>query len=54
MRGFRSWDQFAAMLSCQLSQTRSLRENEEGMRASEGKLRHLGFRIGGRQPLFPI
>ena len=36
-RGFRSWDQFAAMLFCQLSQTKSLR-------ASEGKLRHLGMK----------
>ena len=43
-RGFRSWDQFAAMLFCQLSQTKSLREIEEGMRASEGKLRHLGMK----------
>ena len=41
-RGFRSWDPFVAMLSCQLGQTRSLREIEEGMRASEGKLRQLG------------
>jgi|JRYE01.1.fsa_nt_gb hypothetical protein len=42
-RGFRSWDQFAAMLFCQLGQAKSLREIEEGMRASEGKLRHLGM-----------
>ncbi|MCZ2153070.1 MAG: IS4 family transposase [Bryobacterales bacterium] len=42
-RGFRSWDQFVAMLFCQLGQAKSLREIEEGMRASEGKLRHLGI-----------
>lgn len=41
-RGFRCWDQFVAMLFCQLGQAKSLREIEEGLRASEGKLRHLG------------
>lgn len=42
-RGFRCWDQFVAMLFCQLGQSKSLREIEEGLRASEGKLRHLGI-----------
>lgn len=42
-RGFRCWDQFVAMLFCQLGQAKSLREIEEGLRASEGKLRHLGM-----------
>jgi hypothetical protein len=40
-RGFRSWDQFVAMLFCQLGQAKSLREIEEGLLAAEGKLRHL-------------
>lgn len=43
-RGFRCWDQFVAMLFCQLGQAKSLREIQEGLRASEGKLRHLGMR----------
>jgi hypothetical protein len=43
-RGFRCWDQFVAMLFCQLGQAKSLREISEGLRASEGKLRHLGMR----------
>ncbi len=42
-RGFRCWDQFVAMLFCQLGQAKSLREITEGLRASEGKLRHLGM-----------
>lgn len=42
-RGFRCWNQFVAMLFCQLGQAKSLREIEEGLRASEGKLRHLGM-----------
>jgi len=42
-RGFRSWDQFVAMLFCQLGQAKSLREIEEGLLAAEGKLRHLGM-----------
>lgn len=42
-RGFRCWDQFVAMLFCQLGQAKSLREIEEGLRAAEGKLRHLGM-----------
>ena len=32
------------MLFCQLGQARSLREIHEGLRASEGRLRHLGMR----------
>jgi hypothetical protein len=40
-RGFRCWDQFVAMLFCQLGQAKSLREIEEGLLAAEGKLRHL-------------
>ena len=42
-KGFSSWGQFIAMLFCQLGQAKSLREIHEGLRASEGKLRHLGL-----------
>lgn len=42
-RGFTCWGQFVAMMFCQLAQAKSLREITEGLRASEGKLRHLGL-----------
>lgn len=42
-RGFTCWDQFVAMLFCQLGQAKGLREISEGLRASEGKLKHLGL-----------
>jgi Transposase DDE domain/Domain of unknown function (DUF4372) len=42
-KGFSSWDQFVAMLFCQLAQARSLREISDGLRSCEGKLRHLGL-----------
>jgi hypothetical protein len=42
-RGFSSWGQAVAMLFCQLAQAKSLREITEGLRASEGKLKHLGL-----------
>ena len=42
-RGFSSWGQLVAMLFCQLAQAKSLREITEGLRASEGKLKHLGL-----------
>jgi Transposase DDE domain/Domain of unknown function (DUF4372) len=42
-RGFSSWGQMVAMLFCQLAQAKSLREITSGLRASEGKLRHLGL-----------
>ncbi|OIQ67235.1 transposase DDE domain protein [mine drainage metagenome] len=41
-KGFGSWDQFVAMMFCQLAQAKSLREIEEGLACCEGKLRHLG------------
>lgn len=41
-KGFRSWDQFVAMLFCQLAQAKSLREIEGGLKSCEGKLMHLG------------
>jgi len=42
-RGFSSWDQFVAMLFCQLAQARSLREITDGLKCCEGKLKHLGL-----------
>jgi hypothetical protein len=42
-KGFSSWDQFVAMLFCQLGQARSLREISDGLRSCEGKLKHLGM-----------
>jgi Transposase DDE domain/Domain of unknown function (DUF4372) len=42
-RGFTCWGQFIAMLFCQLGQAHSLREICGGLRACEGKLRHLGL-----------
>src|SRR5580704_12198233 len=42
-RGFASWDQFVAMLFCQLAQARSLREISDGLKSCEGRLKHLGL-----------
>jgi hypothetical protein len=42
-KGFRSWDQFVAMLFCQLAQAKSLREITSGLRSCVGKLSHLGL-----------
>lgn len=41
-KGFSSWDQFVAMLFCQLAQAKSLREICDGLRCCLGKLNHLG------------
>jgi hypothetical protein len=41
-RGFSCWDQFVAMLFCQLGRAQSLREICGGLAATEGKLKHLG------------
>lgn len=41
-RGFTCWQQFVAMLFCQLAYAQSLREICGGLAALEGKLRHLG------------
>lgn len=43
-KGFSSWDQFVAMLFCQLAQAHSLREICGGLRSTLGKLSHLGLR----------
>jgi len=43
-KGFNSWDQFVAMLFCQLAQAKSLREICGGLACCIGKLRHLGMK----------
>jgi hypothetical protein len=40
-KGFSSWDQFVAMLFCQFTQSKSLREICDGLRVTCGKLNHL-------------
>lgn len=42
-KGFSSWDQFTAMLFCQLAQAKSLREICGGLACCLGKLSHLGL-----------
>lgn len=42
-RGFTCWEQFVAMLFCQLAQARSLREISDGLKTCEGRLKHLGL-----------
>lgn len=42
-RGVTSWDQFVAMLFCQLGRAHSLREISHGLKTCEGKLSHLGI-----------
>lgn len=42
-KGFTCWEQFVAMLFCQLAQARSLREITDGLLCCEGKLKHLGL-----------
>ena len=53
-RGFSCWDQFVAMMFCQLAQARSLREISDGLKCSEGRLKHLGWRRNPNAPLFPM
>ena len=43
-KGFSSWDQFVAMLFCQLGQAHSLREIVGGLGAALGKKVHLGLK----------
>jgi len=43
-KGFSCWDQFVAMLFCQLGQAHSLREICGGLATSLGKVIHLGLR----------
>lgn len=48
-KGFGSWDQFVAMLFCQLAQAKSLREICDGLRCCLGKLNHLGITDGPKR-----
>jgi hypothetical protein len=43
-KGFSCWDQFVAMMFCQLAQAKSLREICGGLKSSLGKVTHLGMR----------
>ena len=43
-KGFSSWDQFVAMLFCQVGQAHSLREIVMGLGSALGKLVHLGIK----------
>lgn len=45
-KGFSCWDQFVAMLFCQLTNSRSLREITQGLQCCEGRLSHLGMSVG--------
>src|SRR3974390_746257 len=47
-RGFTCWQQFVAMLFCQLAYAQSLREICGGLAAVEGKLRRPRFRMPTR------
>ncbi len=48
-KGFSCWDQFVAMLFCQLAQAESLREIVQGLLCCEGKLPHLGVRAAPKR-----
>lgn len=50
-KGFRCWEQFVAMMFCQLGRAQSLREICDGLRSSEGKLSHLGINSPRRSTL---
>jgi hypothetical protein len=48
-KGFSCWDQFVAMLFCQLGQAHSLREICGGLATAFGKLKHLGLKQAPRR-----
>lgn len=50
-KGFTCWGQFVSMLFCQLGRAHSLREIVNGLRSSEGKLKHLGIELPKRATL---
>jgi hypothetical protein len=50
-RGFGSWDQFVAMLFCQLGRAQSLSEICLGLKSAWGKLVHLGVRAPNKSTL---
>src|SRR5262245_60501439 len=50
-RGFASWDQFVAMMFCQLADAQSLREITGGLASCEGRLDHLGITVPTKSTL---
>lgn len=50
-RGFRSWDQFVAMLFSHLADANSLREICGGLASGEGRLSHLGVKAPAKSTL---
>src|SRR4030042_4550447 len=44
-KGFSSWDQYVAMLFCQLAHAKRLREISDGLAVTCGKLSSLGRRV---------
>ena len=50
-RGFTCWDQFVAMLFCQIGRAHSLREICGGLASCEGRLAHLGATAPARATL---
>lgn len=50
-RGFSCWDQFIAMLFCQLADAASLREICGGLSSCEGRLTHIGGQVPARATL---
>lgn len=50
-RGFASWDQFVAMLFCQLADAQSLRETIGGLSSCEGRLEQFGMKVPKRSTL---
>ncbi len=50
-KGFTCWQQFVAMLFCQLGKAQSLREITDGLSTCEGKLSHLGIKAPKRSTL---
>ena len=50
-KGLSSWDQFVAMMFCQLGRANTLREIEGGLKSCEGKLKHLGITVPKRSSL---
>jgi hypothetical protein len=48
-KGFSSWSQFVAMIFCQLGRAQSLREIEQGLASSEGRLQQLGVESGAKR-----
>ena len=48
-RGFGCWDQFVAMLFCQLGRAHSLREICGGLACCEGQLKHLGVPVAPKK-----